>query len=323
MKPAARPLANEGPQFAVGPRGFAEDRRLTASAKTVLWLLCEHTNKTGWAIRKQKTMAEQLGYSRKTIQVALQLLYSTGWLEIETGKEKGAASRYRVNRRPAERQPVLPELMPGPIDKAPPRRIQRRPAARVEVPEDFSAAAPGPSQGGTGCHLQGWQGVPPLRVAPGATSEGGTINDSLSTDVSERVRERARGEKGSGPERARQDEPPPRQLFGPRAVPRGGTEIPPDWAPSPADLAYAGELGLSPAETSFEARKFGNYWRQRAGPAALKADWSSAWAYWLDTRSERFGKGGGHGRSDPDGASKAERFRASFDRLAGRKNDPG
>ncbi|WP_164879611.1 helix-turn-helix domain-containing protein [Afifella aestuarii] len=88
-----------GPRLAILPRGVARDRRLTPSAKDALLLIAEAAStKTGWCSRKQKTMADELSVSRKTLQAALYLLEQTGWIEIRSGKGAGQACRYRIRR---------------------------------------------------------------------------------------------------------------------------------------------------------------------------------------------------------------------------------
>ncbi|WP_414832170.1 hypothetical protein [Afifella sp. YEN Y35] len=88
-----------GPKLAILPRGVARDRRLTPSAKDALLLIAEAAStKTGWCSRKQRTMADELSVSRKTLQAALYLLEATGWIEIRSGKGAGQACRYRIRR---------------------------------------------------------------------------------------------------------------------------------------------------------------------------------------------------------------------------------
>ncbi len=58
---------------------------------------------------------------------------------------------------------------------------------------------------------------------------------------------------------------------------RRGARLPGDWKPSAADTDFATRLGLDPP---IVADVFRDYWRGKAGPAALKVDWSSTWRNW-------------------------------------------
>lgn len=56
-----------------------------------------------------------------------------------------------------------------------------------------------------------------------------------------------------------------------------GSRISADWHPSPADTAFASDRGLDPEQV---AAAFKDYWSARAGPTAIKQDWSATWRNW-------------------------------------------
>ncbi|SEQ70780.1 Helix-turn-helix domain-containing protein [Faunimonas pinastri] len=159
-----------GPRYSLAPRGIAEDRRLTPSAKDVLLILTEHTNKTGWCYRKQKSIADQLRYSRKTVQAALYLLQRSGWIEIESGKEKGGTSRYRVNMAPVARQMDFFAVEDAALPDAP------SPAGAA-----LQAKGGATFRGGRGATPR-VAGVPPSEVAPSTVISNGRIQRKDADD---------------------------------------------------------------------------------------------------------------------------------------------
>lgn len=69
-----------------------------------------------------------------------------------------------------------------------------------------------------------------------------------------------------------------------------GSRLADDWWPSEADQAFASSANLSIGESRHEAEKFRDYWHARAGPGAVKRDWSATWRNWIRNR-----KGNGNG----------------------------
>lgn len=59
--------------------------------------------------------------------------------------------------------------------------------------------------------------------------------------------------------------------------PAKGTRLPETWEPTPADRAYAANLGLTPEEIARAALEFRNYWCARAGRDATKLRWDLTW----------------------------------------------
>ena len=64
--------------------------------------------------------------------------------------------------------------------------------------------------------------------------------------------------------------------------------LPDDWMPSIDDLAKAHELLLATQVTP-EIEKFRDYWHARAGPGAVKRDWSATWRNWCRKAAENGG----------------------------------
>lgn len=80
--------------------------------------------------------------------------------------------------------------------------------------------------------------------------------------------------------------------------------LPDAWLPSAANIAYAEARGFVGDMLSRQIEDFRDYWHARAGPNALKLDWSKTWATWIrkaaDWRAranERNGDGRSHARA--------------------------
>lgn len=82
------------------------------------------------------------------------------------------------------------------------------------------------------------------------------------------------------------------------------TRLPFDWLPSEADMAFA--MRFVGSQMSDEIDKFCNYWRQRAGPDAVKSDWSAAWRLWCQ-RAVDFAKTSGSGVGNGNGKLSEKR----------------
>lgn len=66
-----------------------------------------------------------------------------------------------------------------------------------------------------------------------------------------------------------------------------GCRIPPEWKPSEADREFAFSKGASHERITTETEKFRNYWLAKAGPGAVKLDWSATWKNWILQSLER------------------------------------
>jgi hypothetical protein len=75
-----------------------------------------------------------------------------------------------------------------------------------------------------------------------------------------------------------------------------GERLAADWYPNDVDLKFAADLGLRLFEVDNETSKFSDYWHARAGPGAVKRDWSATWRNWCRKAIEDKGKGNGTGR---------------------------
>lgn len=78
-----------------------------------------------------------------------------------------------------------------------------------------------------------------------------------------------------------------------------GSRLPSDWKPSEEDWSFALSEGLSVPEVEREAEKFCDYWQARAGPNAVKVDWSKTWRNWI-RKSVEDGRGK---RNHPNGSA--------------------
>ena len=72
-----------------------------------------------------------------------------------------------------------------------------------------------------------------------------------------------------------------------------GARLSEDWQPSASDLNEAGKIGLRLYEIDNEIPKFRDYWHSRAGPNAVKRDWSATWRNWCRKAMEQKGTGNG------------------------------
>jgi len=66
-----------------------------------------------------------------------------------------------------------------------------------------------------------------------------------------------------------------------------GTRIPDDWTPN---VLEAKAEGLTDVDIEREAARFRDYWKSRAGSAAVKLDWSATWRNWCRNAAEKFGR---------------------------------
>lgn len=94
--------------------------------------------------------------------------------------------------------------------------------------------------------------------------------------------------------RSPHDEPPASvELFEPqppalRPPVSRGCRLPPDWAPSDADAAFARDLRLDAMRV---AASFRDYWHAKPGKDGVKADWPATWRNWCRRDAERAGQG--------------------------------
>ena len=79
-----------------------------------------------------------------------------------------------------------------------------------------------------------------------------------------------------------------------------GTRLKEDWQLSPENREFASSLGFEAAEIDFQAAKFKDFWRGRAGRDALKSDWDSTWRNWARNAFERRAIGNGQKPVLPD-----------------------
>lgn len=89
-----------------------------------------------------------------------------------------------------------------------------------------------------------------------------------------------------------------------------GARLALDWQPSSDDLNFATSLGISGGRVSEETAKFRDYWHARAGPGAIKLDWSATWRNWCRKAVEN------GGRTETTETDRERRKRESREALA-------
>jgi len=88
-----------GPRFAALPVDALDDRRLTKVDLAILNDLGRHADlRTGWCYRAQKTLAEVVGVSRRTIQRSLDRLLDLSYLDREIRLEDGKGQKSNLYR---------------------------------------------------------------------------------------------------------------------------------------------------------------------------------------------------------------------------------
>jgi uncharacterized protein YdaU (DUF1376 family) len=105
----------------------------------------------------------------------------------------------------------------------------------------------------------------------------------------------------------------------PASEKKGGMRLPLDWQPSEADLAFAATL-LPPDRIPIERDTFRDYWKAKAGPGAVKRDWSATWRNWCRkaaTQSPPGNNGAKHGKAEFQSALADLRASIERDRSEG------
>jgi hypothetical protein len=70
-------------------------------------------------------------------------------------------------------------------------------------------------------------------------------------------------------------------------------ELPTDWTPSPLDLEFARDEGLSDEAIRREIAKFRDYWPNAPGARRKKVDWSATWRNWIRKAADDLNKSRG------------------------------
>jgi len=87
-----------------------------------------------------------------------------------------------------------------------------------------------------------------------------------------------------------------RQGRAPQAA-RRASRLPPDWSPSPDDIAFAGSVGLANGKAEAEAAKFRDFWTAKSGKDATKLDWSATWRNWVRRAADEAPRQASHSAS--------------------------
>ena len=104
-------------------------------------------------------------------------------------------------------------------------------------------------------------------------------------------KEEEKKEKQEPPIRPPSDAPPPAAPTRTREA--RGCRLPDDWQPTPADVAFASDLGL---DVSASAAEFRDYWHGVPGAKGRKLDWSGTWRNRCRERAARMVHRIGHRR---------------------------
>jgi len=110
------------------------------------------------------------------------------------------------------------------------------------------------------------------------------VSETLQQRVTETHQSRAEQNRAEEEEESKQEN----KIRGAHAVSppangrlKNGTQLPADWQPTEADLAYAGSRQLQGQQLGNEIEKFRNYWIAKSGRDACKRDWSATWRNWV------------------------------------------
>ena len=87
-----------------------------------------------------------------------------------------------------------------------------------------------------------------------------------------------------------------KEIGAPQAA-RRASRLPPDWAPSPDDIAFAGSVGLANGKAEAEAAKFRDFWTAKSGKDATKLDWSATWRNWVRRAADEAPRQASHSAS--------------------------
>lgn len=66
-----------------------------------------------------------------------------------------------------------------------------------------------------------------------------------------------------------------------------GHRLSENWRPTPADIDWARDRGITDDAARRSTERFQNHWLDATGKTATKLDWSRAWRNWLDNDAER------------------------------------
>jgi hypothetical protein len=314
------------PRKSIIPADAADDSRLSRNDYRLLIALGRHADaRTGACVVRHEMLADELGLTRRSIIRLFAHLAEFGYVAIEhrSGIDGGkVASAYQL-------------LAPA------------RQGALFEDPHVTGVSHGDVTPGVTGDVTAGVTSVTTLSERKNSLSQRGRAHARRKKDerptVDDGQRELipvvalvAAKEPDAMPPRRGAEAPPLRfsAIDGARARPSAsgapalipaGTRIPPDWRPTPADLAWAAKHGLAGVALETELTRFGLHWRQRAGPDALKADWSAAWQSWVLTwvrfearRAEEAGdgeRGSGNGRAGGAVGDRGPRRHSEAERL--------
>jgi hypothetical protein len=91
----------------------------------------------------------------------------------------------------------------------------------------------------------------------------------------------------------------------PKSPNNRGSRLSESWQPSPDNLHFAEQEGLSVSEIEREAARFRDYWISRPGVGGFKRDWSATWRNWIRNAIEQKGKSNGRNVQDDSKSASA------------------
>jgi len=270
-------------------------------------------------------IGDELGLYRVTVQRSVGRLRELGYLDVERvvdDRRGQQASRYRLQLPVDQAELTLEDSSPAPTEEhhgwggAPESPATPAPESSATPPRSRLATPHGES-------------LPPnpdssLRSVSGLPPQERDVRDRRVKRPAKRVpgqRELpmlgvvAAAGPAPGGVPANRDVP---RLGQPRNLPT--RHLPADWAPSPADRAFAEKRGLTAPEIDAEAERFVRFHRSRGKPSA---DWPAEWERQVDNAIERRkgGKdgtaiGGGAGGTGGDARERTSRLAQAFGALS-------
>ncbi|MEH6743886.1 hypothetical protein [Hyphomonas sp.] len=242
-------------RFAAVPTAALDDPRIEAMHIRVLTSLCSFADKDGWCRVGQDKIALRARTNKARVSSSISDLAKWGWV-----------NKKRIGKMKAN---VYQVIMDRKIDVA------------IPMPDEECFAE-------TANHIDCQESKSQLPDEQITVAE--TANP-IGTPFSNTVSNTVVGAQGALPIDTPEQ---PKRKAAPRGAARG-QRISENWAPSPADYAFASGQGLDRQEINHEHGQFRDHWVSATGKNSAKRDWSAAWRTWIRNtvkwRAERAAKG--------------------------------
>lgn len=248
------------PRYSIIPARAIFDTRLTAFDVRVLAVLGTHTDRQGWCVIKQRTIAERLVATREGVNKALKKLIDCGWVEAvnQTSERFGKmASLYRVIMDHSAPEAVLEALADH--DKEQEDEVRTETAEAVE-----RALFDGP-------HVIGGSHACEQEITPHVNGDSHPCEPTITSHVNPGSHERTTPDKR--PKFKRAD---------------ARHRIPDDWKPNADLIAIGIGGGLTEAEVYAAADQMRDW---ANGKGELKASWDATFRNWLRSTIADLAKG--------------------------------